>query len=168
MARGNQLNLSEASVLLYTSPLLPAPFSQFSSSSPKTPTSNLRRPKSGQVYEVLPHLGSRLVMKKVAWCDSFQMNSVKKREVQNTRIKDTQNTARIGKPESQRQRSRGVCMQNTAGRRWVGGVGEVSERACWDTRAWGVWKWPELEGAWAGVRSGRCAWKLSVGKGLGS
>lgn len=27
-------------------------------------------------------------MKEVAWCDSLQMNSVKKREAQNTRVKD--------------------------------------------------------------------------------
>ena len=67
------------------------------------------------------------------------MNSVKKREVQNTHIKDTQPGDKHSKDRktgiTEAEMPRRVCMQNTAGRRWVGGVGEVRERAWWDTRA---------------------------------
>lgn len=65
------------------------------------------------------------------------MNSVKKREVQNTRIKDTQpgdkhsKDRKTGITEAEMPRR----LQSTAGRRWVRAAGEVSERACWDTRA---------------------------------
>lgn len=65
------------------------------------------------------------------------MNSVKKREVQNTHIKDTQpgdkhsKHRKTGITEAEMPRS----LQSTAGRRWVRAAGEVSERACWDTRA---------------------------------
>lgn len=45
------------------------------------------RPKSGQVYEVLPRLGSRLVTEEVAGCDSLQVDSVRKRKAQNTHYK---------------------------------------------------------------------------------
>lgn len=72
-------------------------------------------------------------MKEVAWCDSLQMNSVKKREAQNTRVKDAGPGDKHGE-DGKNKTTEAEMLSRERGRRWGGAgapAGEVSARECW-------------------------------------
>lgn len=116
------------------------------------PTGGWVRPKRGQIY-VLPARNSRLVMEVVAWRDSLQVNSIGKRESQNTRYTTRRWTrSKAGGNNTEGEATKVCGMQATEGR-WVGcGVLRLRERTG-DTGLRGIWKGQGLKRACVGLET---------------